>query len=465
MCPPPPKKRGFHDIPTFWKLNQVKWWENPSTCFFATPDSSSGVDMSMLQKRNPKIRFGSRFLRNSGFPSRRCRITKMRLIDWIENYKKWRRNSMIKRNVRWFNRTFCLGKRFFWGDFFCVLCGCWSLRKIMTWGWGCEKPGSMDPKSSNHQLRWEGILLKFRRVYSALFATNFSATPPTKPLKHQLFLKWEHENGVGLTCLHFCRLWKITTIVSKWAHSIKLTARFWKNTSKNRGWETILSFLALGLFSEARSEVFSFREGISHVCQQILCRDADKLLQLLLDSYLEPQTTSLNWMFGETTIFMYIMIWNHPVETTIKSCLFGVPGRNLGGLGRGSFFHQLGWAKSFGFLGTGSLELQGPFRPEEIGQIAAPFFFLQKQTGFLKKIPTDPERNIPKRYPKMQIWKDLINRWLRVWGMFQGSVGISFASFGVARIAFLFITLLLHPFSLTFFLTQVTRRETPPWVP
>ena len=125
--------------------------------------------------------------------------------------------------------------------------------------------------------------------------------------------------------------------------------------------------------------MFSFREGISHVCQQILCRDADKLLQLLLDSYLKPQTTSLNWMFGETTIFMYIMIWNHPVETTIKSCLFGVPGRNLGGLGRGSFFHQLGWAKSFGFLGTGSLELQGPFRPEEIGQIAAPFFFCRNK--------------------------------------------------------------------------------------
>ena len=31
-------------------------------------------------------------------------------------------------------------------------------------------------------------------------------------------------------------------------------------------------------------------------------------------------------MFGETTIF-YEMIWNHPVETTIKNWLFGVPGR------------------------------------------------------------------------------------------------------------------------------------------
>jgi len=32
-------------------------------------------------------------------------------------------------------------------------------------------------------------------------------------------------------------------------------------------------------------------------------------------------------MFGETTIF-YVMIWNHPVETTIKNWLFGVPGNN-----------------------------------------------------------------------------------------------------------------------------------------
>ena len=30
-------------------------------------------------------------------------------------------------------------------------------------------------------------------------------------------------------------------------------------------------------------------------------------------------------MFGETTIF-YVMIWNHPVETSIYKWLFGVPG-------------------------------------------------------------------------------------------------------------------------------------------
>ncbi len=32
--------------------------------------------------------------------------------------------------------------------------------------------------------------------------------------------------------------------------------------------------------------------------------------------YLEPQTTSLKWMFGETTI-SYVKIWNHPIETTV----------------------------------------------------------------------------------------------------------------------------------------------------
>ena len=41
--------------------------------------------------------------------------------------------------------------------------------------------------------------------------------------------------------------------------------------------------------------------------------------------HLEPQTTSLKWMFGETTI-SYIKIWNHPIETTIYKWLFGVPG-------------------------------------------------------------------------------------------------------------------------------------------
>jgi len=32
-------------------------------------------------------------------------------------------------------------------------------------------------------------------------------------------------------------------------------------------------------------------------------------------------------MFGGTTIF-YVEIWNHPIETTIKNWLFGVPGKS-----------------------------------------------------------------------------------------------------------------------------------------
>ena len=32
-------------------------------------------------------------------------------------------------------------------------------------------------------------------------------------------------------------------------------------------------------------------------------------------------------MFGETTIFC-VMIWSHPIETTIKNWLFGVPGKH-----------------------------------------------------------------------------------------------------------------------------------------
>ena len=42
--------------------------------------------------------------------------------------------------------------------------------------------------------------------------------------------------------------------------------------------------------------------------------------------YLEPQTTSINWMFFETTI-SHVKVWNHPIETTIYKCLFGLPGR------------------------------------------------------------------------------------------------------------------------------------------
>ena len=44
--------------------------------------------------------------------------------------------------------------------------------------------------------------------------------------------------------------------------------------------------------------------------------------------HLEPQTTSLKLMFGETTI-SYVKICNHPIETTIYKWLFGVPGSSI----------------------------------------------------------------------------------------------------------------------------------------
>ena len=44
-----------------------------------------------------------------------------------------------------------------------------------------------------------------------------------------------------------------------------------------------------------------------------------------LNHHLEPQTTIYEWLFGETTIF-YVMIWNHPIETSIYKWSFGVPG-------------------------------------------------------------------------------------------------------------------------------------------
>jgi len=40
---------------------------------------------------------------------------------------------------------------------------------------------------------------------------------------------------------------------------------------------------------------------------------------------LEPETPTLKWMFGETTVSQ-VKVWNHPIETTIKIWLFRVPG-------------------------------------------------------------------------------------------------------------------------------------------
>ena len=58
------------------------------------------------------------------------------------------------------------------------------------------------------------------------------------------------------------------------------------------------------------------REGLSFSCCMYICTFSHTW---------KPQTTSLNWMFGETTI-SYVKVWNHPIETTIYKWLFGVPG-------------------------------------------------------------------------------------------------------------------------------------------
>ena len=41
--------------------------------------------------------------------------------------------------------------------------------------------------------------------------------------------------------------------------------------------------------------------------------------------YLEPETTSLKWMFGDKDI-SYVKNWNRAIETTVYQWLFGVPG-------------------------------------------------------------------------------------------------------------------------------------------
>ena len=38
-----------------------------------------------------------------------------------------------------------------------------------------------------------------------------------------------------------------------------------------------------------------------------------------------PKQPIFKWMFGETTMF-YVMIWNHPIETTIYKQMFQIPG-------------------------------------------------------------------------------------------------------------------------------------------
>lgn len=152
------------------------------------------------------------------------------------------------------------------------------------------------------------------------------------------------KTGLGWLVFIFADFGKITTIVSKWAHSIKLTARFWKNTWKPRGWETILSFLALGLFSEARSEVLV----------------SGKVFHMFVSKFF------LGMLLSQAALAVKLDF-----------------SQNLGGLDdwTGVVFSLRGWAKSFGFWGTGSLELTAQKSPWKMGQIAAPFS-LQKQTGF-----------------------------------------------------------------------------------
>ena len=54
-------------------------------------------------------------------------------------------------------------------------------------------------------------------------------------------------------------------------------------------------------------------------------REIPNQLEMVAMKYLELQTTSLKWMFGETTIF-HVKILNRPVETTVYKWMFKVPG-------------------------------------------------------------------------------------------------------------------------------------------
>ena len=51
--------------------------------------------------------------------------------------------------------------------------------------------------------------------------------------------------------------------------------------------------------------------------------NSERLASLTATWY--PKQPVFKWMFGETTIF-YVMIWNHPIETTIYTQMFQVPG-------------------------------------------------------------------------------------------------------------------------------------------
>ena len=83
----------------------------------------------------------------------------------------------------------------------------------------------------------------------------------------------------------------------------------------------------------------STSKTIFHLCDEKACHSSveDSLLWIIdyinilkcknleafisyFHIFLEPQTTTLKWMFGKTTI-SYVKIWNHPIETTIYKWL------------------------------------------------------------------------------------------------------------------------------------------------
>ena len=187
---------------------------------------------------------------------RRCQITRMRLIDWIENYKKWRRNSMIKRNGRWFNRT----KRA--RDSWRFMCTVWVL-VVKGWMIG-DEDAILDQWTKNP------IITSWYEKYS-IKIQPCSSNSLNKTIKTPAISEggtWKR--GFGWPVFIFADSEKPRLL---WASGY---------TPEKTLLETILSFWRSAYF---QGRGVSFRDGISHVCQQIVCRHAlaAKLLQLLLD--------------------------------------------------------------------------------------------------------------------------------------------------------------------------------------
>ena len=81
----------------------------------------------------------------------------------------------------------------------------------------------------------------------------------------------------------------------------------------------------------------------------------DGMIHVKLSLILEPQTTSLKWMFGKTSI-SHVKIWSHPIETAIKKWLFRVPGYSLLPTGNDSLFVKASRIR-FGDRNTPKLQL------------------------------------------------------------------------------------------------------------